>query len=76
MFLVKEVRMEIILVALAALVVLTAVDADRWPKQQRAPKRVIPRRRRPRTHILPHTVAGLLATRVDGASAAARWWWE
>jgi hypothetical protein len=68
--------MEIILVALATLVVLTAIDADRWPKQQRAPKRVVPRRRRPRTQTLPHTVAGLLATRVGSASAAARWWWE
>jgi hypothetical protein len=71
--------MVIILVAIAALVVLSAMDRDRWPKSEegsrtrRSPRarRLPPRRRSRRSaSVLSFQDAG------ESHSSSSRWWWE
>ncbi|MFO7917728.1 MAG: hypothetical protein R6V13_06595 [Anaerolineae bacterium] len=71
--------MIIILVVIVALVVLSALDRDRWPQSEekgrtkRSPgaRRLPPRRR---TRHSP-SILSFQGAREDSSSSA-RWWWE
>jgi hypothetical protein len=76
--------MELVLVAIAMLVAITALDAGLAPNTaahkgrpagaRRAFRRVIPKRSPRRTIARPYTLGGLVARKV--MPSGARWWWE
>jgi hypothetical protein len=77
--------MDLIVVAVAALVLLTVADARLWPdaasqnwRQPQGrwmPKRIIPKRRPRRLASRTHPVPGFISSR-RRTSAGPLWWWE
>ncbi len=77
--------MDLLIVAVAVLVLLTVADARLWPdgasqnwrlyRGHWLPKRAIPRRRLRRLGSRTHTALGLLASR-RRTTTGPLWWWE